>query len=353
MASNTQLKIPVSRQPQTSKAIEPSLLARFIDCMTAFKQGAALKGAIELDLFTVLADGSQTAESLALRLQASTRGMRILCDYLSIEGFLMKEDGRYAVTPDAAMFLNRRSSTYMGSAASFLGNPMLIAYFGDIAGCVRKGGTVNAEGTLRPEHPLWVEFARSMAPIAAMDAGFVARLLKADSMRKCKVLDIAAGHGMYGIALGQNNPNAEIVALDWKNVLPVARQNAEMAGISSRYRTIEGNAFDVDFGDGYAIVLLTGFLHHFSEETNEALLRKVYRALQPGGRVVTLGFVPNEDRLTPTIPAEFALMMLATTPEGDAYTFPKCERMLGNAGFRSTSSHEIPCSPQRVVIGCK
>ena len=104
---------------------------------------------------------------------------------------------------------------------------------------------------------------------------------------------------MYGIALGRHNPNAEIVALDWKNVLAVAQENAGKAGISSRYYTIEGSAFDADFGEGYDIVLLTGFLHHFSEKTNEALLRKVHRALQPGGRAVVLEFIPNEDRLAP------------------------------------------------------
>lgn len=120
MASSTQPNVAVSQQSQTRAATEPSLLARFIDSMTAFKQGAALKGAIELDLFTVLADGSMSAESLALRLQASVRGVRILCDYLSIDGFLAKEDGRYSVTPDAVMFLNRKSLHYMGSAASFL-----------------------------------------------------------------------------------------------------------------------------------------------------------------------------------------------------------------------------------------
>jgi ubiquinone/menaquinone biosynthesis C-methylase UbiE len=192
-----------------------------------------------------------------------------------------------------------------------------------------------------------------MAPIAAMDAELVTRLPKMEPMRNCKVLDIAAGHGMYGIALGRHNPNAEIVALDWKNVLTVAKDNAEKAGISSRYRTIEGSAFDVDFGKGYDIVLLTGFLHHFSTKMNEALLRKVHRALQPGGRVVVLEFIPNEDRLTPRIPAEFSLMMLASTPEGEAYTFLEFERMLGNAGFRSAELHEIPPSPQRVIISSK
>ncbi len=353
MASNTRRSVSVPRQPQTPAVTEQSFPARFLDCMTAFKKGAALKGAIELDLFTVLAEGSQTAESLALRLQSSARGVRILCDYLTVEGFLLKDDGRYSVTRDAAMFLNRKSPAYIGSAAFFLGNPTLMENFRDIAGCVRKGGTINAEGTLRREHPMWVELARYMAPIAAMDAELVARLLEADIVGKCKVLDIAAGHGMYGIAIGSCNPKAQIVALDWKSVLAVARKNAEKAGMTSRYRTIEGSAFDVDFGEGYNIVLLTNFLHHFNAETNEALLRKVHRSLKPGGRAVALEFVPNEDRLTPPIPAVFSLIMLATTPEGDAYTYPELKRMFRNAGFRSGELHEIPPSSQRVVIGSK
>jgi 2-polyprenyl-3-methyl-5-hydroxy-6-metoxy-1,4-benzoquinol methylase len=334
-------------------ATEQSFPARFIDCMNAYRQGAALKGAIELDLFTVLVEDSQTAESLALRLQASIRGVRILCDYLTIEGFLLKDNGRYSVTQETAMFLNRKSSTYIGSAASFLGNPMLMENFQDIAGCVRKGGTVNAEGTLSPEHPIWVEFARSMAPVAAMDAELVARLISTDNLRKCKVLDIAAGHGMYGIAFARHNPHAKIVALDWSNVLTVARENAEKAGISNRYHTIEGSSFEVAFGSGYDIVLLTGFLHHFNADTNEALLRKVHGSLKPGGRAVVLEFIPNEDRLTPRIPAEFSLTMLATTPHGDAYTFPELKRMFVGAGFRSAELHEISPSPQRVVLGRK
>ena len=240
-----------------------------------------------------------------------------------------------AATQDAAMFLNRKSPSFIGSAAFFLGNPMLMENFRDLAGCVRKGGTMTAGGTLKPEHPIWVEFARSMAPIAAMDAELVARLVGAETMKRCKVLDIAAGHGMYGIALGRHNPSAEIVALDWQNVLEVAKDNAGKAGISSRYHTIEGSAFDVDFGEGYNIVLLTGFLHHFSEKTNEALLGKVHRALQPGGRAVVLDFVTNNDRLAPPVASEFSLMMLATTTEGDVYTFPEFKRMFSNAGFKS------------------
>jgi SAM-dependent methyltransferase len=353
MASNPQAKRPVSQQPQISAMVEPLFPARFFDAMTAFKRGAALKGAIELDLFTILAEGSQTAKSLALRLQASARGVRILCDYLTVEGFLERQDGKYSTTPEVARFLNRKSPTYIGSAAFFLSDPILMANFHDLAGCVRKGGSVSGNGSLEPENPVWVEFARSMQPIAALDAELVARTLRADVMQECKVLDIAAGHGMYGITLARHNPKAEIVAVDWSNVLAVARENAAKAGVSGRHHTIEGSAFDVAFGDGYDIVLITNFLHHFNVETNESLLQKVYRALKPGGRAVGVEFVPNEDRLSPMIPAEFSLVMLANTPGGDAYTFSELEHMFRNAGFGSVELREIPPSPQRVVIATK
>lgn len=347
MSSNPQ-PIPLAPSTQTNAAAKP-FPALFFECMTSFRQGAALKAAIELDLFTVLGEASQSAESLALRIQASVRGVRILCDYLTSEGFLLKDGGRYSASADAAMFLNRKSRMFIGSAALFLANPMLLDNFRDLAGCVRKGGTLSEGGTITPDNPIWVEFARYMAPVAAMDAELVAQLLPAGD-HACKVLDIAAGHGMYGIALARRNRYAEVVALDWKNVLNVAKENAEKAGVDSRYSTIEGSAFDRDFGEGYDIVLLTNFLHHFNPLTNESLLRKVHRALKPGGIAVTLELVPDESRVTPQVPAEFSLVMLATTPEGDTYTFSELENMFRNAGFRSAELYEIPPSMHRVVI---
>src|SRR6185312_5028293 len=106
-------------------------------------------------------------------------------------------------------------------------------------------------------------------------------------------------HGLFGISFAKNNPQAEIHAVDWKAVLEVARENAQQATVADRYHTIEGSAFDVEFGIGYDLVLITNFLHHFDPPTNETLLRKVHAALAEGGRAVTLEFIPNDDRISP------------------------------------------------------
>jgi len=324
---------------------------RLFQVFNAFQQTAAMKAAIDLDVFTAIGDRQTTAELIAERSGAAQRGIRILCDYLTVMGFLTKKDFHYGLTPDAAFFLDRRSPAYMGSIANFLGAPDMLYAFDHLSDAVRKGGTaLSEEGTVSHENPIWVEFARNMAPMMKMPAEVISQLVGADKGGKCRVLDIAAGHGLFGIDIARHNPQAEIVALDWGSVLEVAKENAQKSGVESRYSTIAGSAFEVEFGEGYDLILLTNFLHHFDPPTNEALLRKVRAALAPNGRAVTLEFVPNDDRVTPPDAATFSMIMLGSTPHGDAYTFAEFERMFSNAGFTRSEHFRQPPLPESVII---
>ena len=338
-------------EPQTSPQVSPAL---FFDTINSYQRTEALKAAINLDLFSAIGSGHATTIELAEACGAAERGVRILSDFLTIMGFLTKQDGRYALTPDSAMFLDRRSPAYMGGTIEFLLSPMLTGGFKDLTSAVRKGGTVmDQEGTITPDHPVWVSFARAMAPMMALPAQLMAELVDPSANGKLRILDIAAGHGLYGIAFAKRNPQAEITALDWPNVLQVAKENAQAAGVAERYETRPGSAFDVDYGSGYDLVLLTNFLHHFDPPTCEVLLKKVHQALVPGGRAVTLEFVPNEDRISPPQVAGFSMMMLSSTPSGDAYTFPELDSMCRNAGFARNEFHQLPPSLQQVVISHK
>jgi ubiquinone/menaquinone biosynthesis C-methylase UbiE len=326
----------------------------FFQTINAYQRTEGLKAAIELETFTAIGEGNTTAPEIAKRCGTSERGMRILCDFLTVMGFLNKQGSRYSLTPDSAIFLDKRSPAYLGSAIEFISSPMLTKGFQNFADAVRKGGTTMSDGgTIAPENPIWVKFARGMAPMMALPAELTAKLIDPAADRKLKILDIAAGHGLYGLAFAKNNPQASIVALDWPKVLEVAKENARNAGVADRYSTIEGSAFDVDYGTGYDLILLTNFLHHFDAQTNEALLRKVRAALVEGGRAITLEFVPNEDRISPPDAAAFSVMMLGGTPAGDAYTFPELERMFANAGFAGSEIYQLPPSIQQVVISRK
>jgi ubiquinone/menaquinone biosynthesis C-methylase UbiE len=337
----------------TSAAQQPSPQL-FFQTINAHQRTEALKAAIELEVFTAIGEGNTTAAEIAKRCQASEKGMRVLCDYLTTMEMLTKQGNQYALTLDSSVFLDKRSPAYLGGATEFLCSPMLLEGFQHMTEAVRKGGTaVGEEGTTGPENPIWVNFARGMAAMMAMPAQLMAKLVDPNADRKLKILDIAAGHGLFGISFATQNKQAEVTAVDWKAVLEVAKENAEKAGVADRYSTIEGSAFDVEFGSGYDLVLLTNFLHHFDPPTNEALLRKVRAALADGGRAVTLEFVPNEDRVTPPEVAGFSMVMLVGTPSGDAYTFPELEQMFANAGFSRSTIHALPPTFQQVVISEK
>ena len=323
--------------------------------LTGYQQSAAMKAAIELDLFTAIGQGATTPAALAKATKASERGLRMLCDRLVVDRFLRKEGDGYALSPTASMFLDQRSGAYVGGAIAFLTSPTIIEAFSRLTDAVRRGGTaLDQEGTVAPDASVWVDFARSMKGLAGFTAELVGNLLDVDRAdRPWKVLDVAAGHGMFGITLARRNPRVEVVALDWGAVLAVAEENAREAGVAGRVRLLPGDAFTTDFGRGYDVVLLPNFLHHFDARTCEQFLRRVHAALAPGGRVVIPEFIPNEDRVSPPDAATFALVMLATTPAGDAFTYAEYDAMLRNAGFPGSTLHELPMVPQRGIVAAR
>ena len=323
------------------------------DTLFAYQRSAALKTAIDLELFTAVDEGAQTTAALAKRCGASERGTRILCDYLVTIGLLSKSGAAYQLVPESAAFLSTRSPTYLGTTARFLLRPELKQNFDSLTDAVRRGGvTPDGNNTVSDENPIWIEFARSMMPMMVPAAHAIADLIGASSLEKLKVLDIAAGHGLFGITIAQRYPRAEIVAVDWKPVLAVAEEHARAAEVHDRYRTVAGDAFTADFGTGYDVALITNFLHHFDPSACTSFLRKVHAAVNPGGRVVVLEFVPNADRVSPPVPARFSLTMLAGTPGGDAYTFAELERQLEDAGFKNVSAHPLP-TPEVVLLAHK
>lgn len=338
----------MSSSPQT-QAPSPGII---FDTLQAYQRSVALRGAIDLDLFTAIAEGNTSLSAIAARIQASEKGTRVLCDYLTMMGFLAKQSGEYTLTPDSAAFLNRLSPAYMGTLSNFLMSRGVAEMLEDMTDVIRHGGALpSADGALEPENPMWVLFARSMAPMMQMPAELIAQMFAGES-KPISVLDISASHGLYGIAFAQHNPNAKVTGLDWANVLEVAKENAHKSGVQDRYSTIPGSAFEVDLRSGYDIVLIPNFLHHFDPATNEKLLQRVHAALAPSGIAIAPEFIPNEDRISPQRDAMFSIQMLGT-PGGDAYTYSELETMFRNAGFARSEMRELSPLQQRVVVSYK
>lgn len=328
--------------------------ALFFDTINAYQRTDALRAAIEIDLFSQISAGRRTPTELAAACNAAPRGVRILTDYLTTIGFLRKDGDRYDLTPDAAAFLTRSSPAYLGGALEFLLTKQLRDCFVNLTAAVRRGGTaVSEEGTVSHDNPIWVEFARAMGPMMQLPAKLLVDLVGGDSQRPLRILDVAAGHGLFGIAFAKHFVNSRVTALDWPNVLAVAAENAKSAGVADRHALLPGSAFEVNWGGQFDIVLLTNFLHHFDLATCEQLATKTLASLAPGGRAITLEFIPNADRVSPPAAASFALTMLATTARGDAYTFAEYERIFARAGFARSEFHPLPPTTQQAVVSYK
>lgn len=328
----------------SSPPVKPPSPELILATLTAHERSAALGAAIQLDLFSAIAAGAQTPTAIAAAISASERGVRILCDYLVIAGLLTKTEASYALTPDAAAFLDRRSPQYLGDAIEFLQASERERHFGDLAAAVRQGGSRQVESV--PDWDGWVSFARAMGGFMAPLAEMIAERFGPVSGR---ILDVAAGHGRFGLAFASRSAAAEVTALDAAPVLAVARENAVRAGVQSRYHLLPGDAFKIPLGENYALILLPNFLHHYAPGIIVPLLRRIRAALATGGQVLVVEFVPNPDRVSPPMAAGFSLTMLASTPEGDAYTFAEYEDMFRQAGFARLEAHPLP-GPETVLL---
>ena len=320
-------------------------LGKIFDAMNAYQISMSIKGALALELFTHIDEGIATAEDHAKRSGATLKGVRVVCDFLAVNGLLAKQDGRYSLPLDSKFFLSKHSPAYVGAAVNFLHHPRLMNCFSDLSATMMRGG---ATDDILSDEGIWEEYARSMTGIVAAVARAAAALLQQGGPIR-NVLDIAAGHGLFGIQVAQSNPEVHVTALDSAAVLKVAVQNATVAGVDSRYTLLSGSAFDVDLGSGYDLVLLPNFIHALDFAPNVALLKRIREAMAPGGRIAVIEFVPNEDRISPPSAAAFGLMMLGSLPGGDAYTFAEIAAMLMESGFKNPKMEDLLPTPQRMV----
>ena len=161
---------------------------------------------------------------------------------------------------------------------------------------------------------------------------------------------------MFGIAIARAVADAQITAVDWHAVLSVARENADAAGVTGRYHTLDGSAFDTDWGSGFDLVLLANFLHQLDRDGCVTLHRKARRSLVSEGRAVAIEFLLNEDRVSPRFSAMFAFQMLGSTPHGEAYTAREFEDMGRAAGFardrEAVATHYAKPHPVRAGMTC-
>jgi ubiquinone/menaquinone biosynthesis C-methylase UbiE len=201
------------------------------------------------------------------------------------------------------------------------------------------------------------EFFRELVPsLFASNYAAAKTLAKAlrvaEPARPVRVLDLAAGSGVWGIALAEESPHVRVTAVDWVEVIPVTRQMAGRCGVEDRFHFIGGDLFQADFGSDYSIAVLGHILHGFGEKDTSALIEKTARALAPGGTIAIAEWLVNEDRTGPPAPLTFAVNMLVMTEQGNTYSFEEISRWLQKAGCENARLLQAP-GPSPLVLADK
>ena len=326
--------------------------AAIIQMLQAAQVTAILNAGIQLGVFAALAGGAgRSAAEVGERVHCPARSTRILLDALAIAGLVTKEADAYRLTPLAEEHLVPGKPMYAGDAAGIFGSPMVWSAMSRLAEAVKSGGTVLAEHAETPKNPFWETFAQSSASMAfpaamALDAILGDYLA---SRPKARVLDIAAGSGIYGYTLARRD-NVELTLLDWPNVLARTREWGQRLGADMRrVKFLEGNLFDLDYGGPYDVILLSHVYHHFDAETCLALTRKVAGALGGGGRVAVQEFVSSPDLSNPAA-TMFSVIMLAWTRKGEAYAAADYARWFAAAGLKAPSIHPVGGMPTSWLV---
>jgi 2-polyprenyl-3-methyl-5-hydroxy-6-metoxy-1,4-benzoquinol methylase len=310
-----------------------------MQALTAYWVSGALKGALTLDLFTLIGQGATSAEALASASHASLRGVRILADAMCSLGFVTKQAGAYGLTPVADTYMRRDRPTFLADFHRFVQSEPFWEAFGHTGVAARSGRSVMDRDALTPENELWVTFAESSLPMAIGTTQPILGVLGAHRPG-LRILDVAAGSGGYGITLAQAGPDATLSLLDWPNVLEVATRHARQLGVTN-VQTRPGSALESDWGGPYDIVVAGNFFHHFGPDTCVEIAKRARQALAPGGVFATTEFVADPERQAPGMALLFAAAMLVWTDEGNAYTFSELESFLHRGGFASVAHHLI------------
>lgn len=325
---------------------------RILDIASGYEPALILEAAVRLGVFDVLDDRPMPVEAVVERTQTSLRGMRILLNALVALHLLDRYGDLYALTDESAAYLVSSSPRYQGHMCKHVSRHLLPRWM-RLTEAVQTGRPVRAVNEPDDGGPYFRTFVEDIFPMSYDAARDLARELRvAEASAPVRVLDLAAGSGVWGVALAEASPHVTVTAIDWPAVLPVTRKVAQRHGVAERVRFVEGNLLDADFGCGNHIATLGHIIHSEGEARSRQLLRKTFDALVAGGTIVIAEFIANEDRTGPPDAMIFAVTMLVGTDAGDTFTFGEMSEWLRAAGFEDARKLEAE-GPAPLILATK
>jgi SAM-dependent methyltransferase len=327
---------------------------RLLQFTFGFAPPLIIETAIRHRVFNVLDEGAKTLEEVRAETGTSRRGLRAVLNALVGLELLTKDDkGRYALTPESAAFLVSGKASFHGAFFLLTSEAMLPAW-GKLYEIMRSGRPDKQINQQQDGVPFFLRFVEDIFPIhyaAAQRLGETLGVAKA--MAPLSVLDLAAGSGVWGVALAQQSPHVWVTAVDWAGVIPITQKVTARLGVAGRFRFVEGDLLESDFGSGHKIATAGHILHSEGEERSRLLLKKTFEALAPGGTIAIAEILVDADRKGPLPALIFAVNMLVNSDQGDAFSLGEISGWLREAGFSNVRTVEAPGLASLLILATK
>jgi ubiquinone/menaquinone biosynthesis C-methylase UbiE len=351
MATPVQQKSSSQQPPPQQQPDKPPTPERIMQLAWGYAPPLLIEAAVRHGVFDTLDQGPLLAEQLASRTNTSPRGLRMLLNALVAIQLLRRDaSGRYALTEESATFLVGSKPSFQGGIFRHISTQLMPKWI-DLTEIVRTGKPARGVNKSEEGAAFFEKFVEDIFPMSYPAAQALGKELNFGN-KPAKVLDIAAGSGVWGIALAQAWPQAHVTAVDWEGVLPVTRRVAGRFGVGNRFNYVAGDIQTVNLGSGHDVATLGHILHSEGEARSRSLLKRVFDALAPGGTIAIAEFVANDDRTGPPNALIFAVNMLVNTDEGDTFTFAELSQWLREAGFENPRTLDAP-GPSPLLLATK
>ncbi len=322
----------------------------------AFWASKTLLSAIEMGVFTELAQGPLGYEALRTRLTLHPRSARDFFDALVATGFLTRTGDTYANTPETDAFLDRKKPSYLGGMLE-MANHRLYPFWGTLTEGLQTGLPQNevksgAQGLfegLYAEPARLKEFLKAMTGLSHGANMTIAHAFPWNNYRT--YVDVGTAQGDLAGQIALANPHLKGQGFDLPEVGPIFSEYMAQLGVAGRVTFTPGSFFNDPLPKA-DVVTMGHILHDWDLPTKQMLIRKAYDAVPTGGAVIIYEAIIDNERTQNAFGLLMSLNMLIETPGGFDYTGADCEEWLREAGFTSTRVEHL-VGPDSMVVGIK
>lgn len=349
--TQTQAKQSETEQINPSKIMQISM---------GFMASKVLLSAVNMGLFTYLANGEKSGNQIQDKIGLQGRGLYDFLDTMVTLGLLhrsgIKETALYSNSEDTNLFLDRNKPSYIGGILE-MANNRLYGFWDNLEAALKTGQPQNELKfsdkpmfeELYSDPKRLEEFTKAMG--GAQMGNFIAFAKQFDFSKYKTLCDIGGAGAQLSEQVVQNNNHVQCISYDLPQVSVIAEVRIEELGLNNRIEIQSGDFFNEEFPNA-DVITMGNILHDWGLEDKKMLIQKAYNSLPDGGSFVVIENLIDENRSKNTFGLLMSLNMLVETPAGFDYCVNDITGWVKEVGF--ASSYVIPLAgPTSAFVAVK